>query len=375
MNRAVIRIWSPLLLLLLLMMLQGCGSSSWWRGNLHTHSYWSDGNTYPEEIAAWYKLNGYNFLVVSDHNRLQEGERWRKRAEGDSIRLLPLEEYRSDYEEPQRFLLIHGEEVSDASQGKPVHLNAIYTSKVIQPTGGVTVGECLLNNVVRMREEMTPQGFGEWIMVNHPNFGWALNAEDLALSTARFFEVFNGHPAVRNWGDSIHPSTEELWDEANRYRAVNGLPLLLGTATDDAHHYHKMEPELANPGRGWVQVRSADLSPEALYQAMIEGQFYATTGVEIDEIKISRRSYRIKVRPLQGFSYKVQFFGILEKDTESQILAEVSGTEATYEFSGKELFVRSKILSDKVHPNPFSLGETEMAWTQPVKVSGSLTGR
>jgi len=352
-------------------MLQGCSTENWWKGNLHTHSYWSDGNTYPEEVAAWYKANGYNFLAVTDHNRLQEGERWRRLAEGDSVRLLTFEEYRSDYEEPQHFMLLHGEEISDASQGKPVHLNAIHTSRVIPPTGGATVGECLLNNVVRMREELTPQGFGEWIVVNHPNFGWALTAEDLALSTVLFFEVFNGHPSVRNWGDSIHPSTEEMWDEANRYRSENGLPLLLGTATDDAHHYHKMEPGQANPGRGWIQARSKELSPEAIYNAMLQGLFYATTGIELEDVRVTRSSYRVRVKPVPGISYRVQFFGILEKETESQILAEVSGTEATYNFTGNELFVRSRILSDKVHPNPFSPGETEMAWTQPVKVSGS----
>ena len=33
----------------------------WWKGNLHTHSYWSDGDDYPEMIADWYKTNGYHF--------------------------------------------------------------------------------------------------------------------------------------------------------------------------------------------------------------------------------------------------------------------------------------------------------------------------
>ena len=25
----------------------------WWKGNLHTHSLWSDGDDYPEMITAW----------------------------------------------------------------------------------------------------------------------------------------------------------------------------------------------------------------------------------------------------------------------------------------------------------------------------------
>src|SRR4051812_12584908 len=48
----------------------------WWKGNLHTHSLWSDGNDYPEMIAAWYKEQGYNFLGLSDHNVIADQTRW-----------------------------------------------------------------------------------------------------------------------------------------------------------------------------------------------------------------------------------------------------------------------------------------------------------
>src|SRR5688572_13844788 len=48
----------------------------WFKGNLHTHSLWSDGDDYPEMIADWYKRHGYHFLGISDHNLLQQGQRW-----------------------------------------------------------------------------------------------------------------------------------------------------------------------------------------------------------------------------------------------------------------------------------------------------------
>src|SRR5262245_29216773 len=35
----------------------------WFRGNLHTHSFWSDGNDYPEMIVDWYARHGYQFLA------------------------------------------------------------------------------------------------------------------------------------------------------------------------------------------------------------------------------------------------------------------------------------------------------------------------
>src|SRR5438067_1359531 len=48
----------------------------WFKGNLHTHSFWSDGNDYPEMIADWYARHGYQFLALSDHNVLSQGQKW-----------------------------------------------------------------------------------------------------------------------------------------------------------------------------------------------------------------------------------------------------------------------------------------------------------
>ena len=110
------------------------GEPRWWRGNLHTHSFWSDGDDFPEMIVAWYKEHGYQFLALSDHNVLSEGDRWvdaethakgaivgalpkyRKRFgpwveeksadERPLVRLKPLDEFRPHFEQPGRFLLI-----------------------------------------------------------------------------------------------------------------------------------------------------------------------------------------------------------------------------------------------------------------------------
>ena len=48
----------------------------YWKGNIHTHSLWSDGDDFPEMIADWYREHDYNFLALSDHNVLSQGMRW-----------------------------------------------------------------------------------------------------------------------------------------------------------------------------------------------------------------------------------------------------------------------------------------------------------
>jgi len=65
--------------------------AKWWKGNLHTHSLWSDGNDFPEMISDWYRQKGYHFLAISDHNVLQSGQKWmdvekvQERSHGQAI--------------------------------------------------------------------------------------------------------------------------------------------------------------------------------------------------------------------------------------------------------------------------------------------------
>src|SRR5579863_10299269 len=57
------------------------GVFKWYRGNIHTHTLWSDGDDYPEMVALWYRDHGYDFLSFSDHNTLLRKERWIKAIE------------------------------------------------------------------------------------------------------------------------------------------------------------------------------------------------------------------------------------------------------------------------------------------------------
>lgn len=356
------------LLVLLAIILTGFRTDKpvrFYKGNLHTHSYWSDGNTFPEEVARWYRGHGYQFLAITDHNILQEGRK-NKAVGKDTVVLRELADYRHEFEKPGEFLLLPAEEISDQSEKKPVHLNGFNLSQVVKPTGGTTVAECTAANVKAIRRTLESIGNPEWITLNHPNFGWGLTTEALAHSGARFFEVFNGHPSVRNYGDPAHIGTETMWDEANKWRIDHGEMLLLGVATDDAHQYDVYEVGKANPGRGWTMVRARELTPAALYRSMYDGDFYASTGVELADFRSSKKGITIRIRGEKGIQYTTEFIGWLAGKDRPEILKTVEGTKAGYRTTGKELFVRARILSDKTKENPFAKGDREMAWVQPV---------
>jgi hypothetical protein len=87
-------------------------------------------------------------------------------------------------------------------------------------------------------------------------------------------------------------------------------------STDDAHGYQAFGLGKVNPGRGWVQVKlnvTRTCSPEI-----------------------------------------------------GKVVGESRGTEATYRLTGKELYVRAKVVSSKPHPNPYRKGDVEVAWAQPI---------
>lgn len=398
--------------------LAATGESPWWRGNLHTHSLWSDGDDYPEMIVEWYKTNDYHFLALSDHNIVLEGQKWidartnkggdaalekyvrrfgadwverRERQGKKQVRLRTLEEFRKMFEEPNRFLLIPSEEITDLHLTAPVHLNATNLRELIQPQGGSNVLEVMQNNVNAVLDQR--KRTGQWMFphLNHPNFGWGVTAEELMrVKGERFFEVYNGHPSVHNEGDATHAGTERMWDILLTWRlAVLDLDPIFGIAVDDSHNYHAIGPDKSNAGRGWVMVRAPRLVPDEIIAAMEAGEFYASSGVRLKEVRRSKGEYRIEIEPEKGATYTTQFFGTRKgfdrtnepvraangealrvthrysKDV-GEVLAEVKGATATYTLKGDEIYVRAKIVSSRPKNNPYRKGETEAAWTQPL---------
>ncbi len=396
--------------------------SRWYKGNLHTHSFWSDGDDFPEMISDWYLQHGYHFLSLTDHNVLGTQIRWMKYSEiekrggtdalskyrerfGDDwvleqgsadspdykIALRPLAEYRVHLEQPEKFLLIPGEEISDAVGRLPIHLNATNIVEEIAPARGGTVREAIANNVRAVADQARRNGRQVLVHLNHPNFGWAVTPEDLAfVAEEQFFEIYNGHPSVRQLGDETRPGLELFWDIANTLRLDRlASPPLFGLGTDDSHNYHGVEG--ATPGRGWIVVRAEQLDADVLIQAINRGDFYASSGVELRDVRFDpeANTLQLNIEPVDGVEFTTQFIGTpVEYDRtwpaatteDGQVLtvkerycpkigtvfSEQSGLQPKYQLTGEELYVRAVVTSTRLHPNPSLPDQKEQAWTQPV---------
>ena len=397
--------------------LKESGNEKWYKGNLHTHSLWSDGDDYLEMIADWYKTRGYDFLSFTDHNVLSTSERWtvpeknkgklhayeelkkrfpswieeRKNKEGQiEVRLRTFKEVSEKLGDPGKFLLIQSEEVTDRFKNKPVHMNATNLHTLLIPLGGKSVYEVMQNNTNALLAQRERTGQSMMIHLNHPNFQYGVTAEDLMkVIGENFFEVYNGHPGVNNKGNETYTSTDRIWDIILTKRLAElELPMMYGLATDDGHNYHKIPSRGSEPGRGWVVVLSKKLEPESLVDAMEAGRFYSSSGVKLKSVTYTDQGIEIEIDPEEGVEYTTEFIGTLKgypkrgtpvldkrglelhatkrySNKIGKTLKTVKGTSASYEFNGKEIYVRALVRSSKHDPNPAQIGDFERAWVQP----------
>ncbi|HET7710366.1 MAG TPA: CehA/McbA family metallohydrolase, partial [Thermoanaerobaculia bacterium] len=299
----------------------------WYKGNTHTHTLNSDGDSTPDEVVRWYREHGYHFLVLSDHNFL---------TKVDGLNAVHGAE--------EKFLLIRGEEVTDRFGEKPIHVNGLHIEKLVAPQGGTSVADVVQRNVDAIR---AANGVPH---INHPNYGWAISPDDLKkIERDRLFEIFNGHPLVNNAGGGGYPSLEEVWDIL-----LSGGKLLYGIAVDDAHHFKRpYDPDASRPGRGWVVVRAEKLTAEAILAAMERGDFYASTGVEIEDYAANSETMTIRMREKSLTKFRTTFIG-----RGGSVLATVTSNPATYTIRGDEGYVRARVTDSNGHT----------AWLQPMVI-------
>ncbi len=297
----------------------------WYKGNTHTHTLNSDGDSTPDDVAKWYREHGYRFLVLSDHNVLTN-----------------VDGLNAVHGASEQFLLIKGEEVTDRFGDKPIHVNGLDVSENVEPQHGSSVLDVVQRTVDAIRKA------GGVPHINHPNFGWAITVDDLKqVRNDKLFEIYNGHYAVNNLGGGGVPGMEEVWD-----RILSSGKLIYGLADDDAHVFKQPgNPNVPGPGRGWVFVRAERLAPRPIVEALERGDFYASTGVELSDYQVTATAMTITIKPGPSSKYRVQFIG-----RNGAVLGEAIASPAVYQFKGDELYVRAKVFESN----------GRIAWTQPV---------
>ncbi len=101
-------------------------------------------------------------------------------------------------------------------------------------------------------------------------------------------------------------------------------------------------------------VRARARTRDAILTALAVGDFYASTGVVLGELRSTPWEVRLRIddgeRPGH---YRTQFIG-----REGRVLAEVAGTEPGYSTQSTDGYVRARVMGP----------DGACAWTQPTSV-------
>ena len=429
------------------------GGTRWYKGMLHCHCYWSDGRAFPEQGAKAYHDAGYHFYCMSDHNRLGKNpDYWRDVCEDEGawpknvyrpifesyrktfadaeireqggktqVRIKTFDEIKAKFDEPGRFLVLPGMELTRVAGERHVHMNYVNLNK------GLSTAEAgnLIQGYGSTVSEIIGKSFGEvkalaaelgnpahLFFVNHPHWRfWDVLPQDvLDHPEVRFFEICNcgsDIPLPANMSEKDF-SCDRFWDIvlANRCRANGNL--LYGIGTDDAHWYpNSGTPEKSFPfADGYVQVRADALTAEALIAAMDRGDFYASCGVDLEDVVADpvKGTLAVSVPAKDGVAYAIRFVGTksdfdagvkgsvrfagapaqsigardypLYSDSIGLTLKSVSGkpgerVEASYALQDDDLYVRAIVESSEpvtgYAKTSYQHPQHKLAWTQPLR--------
>ena len=96
---------------------------------------------------------------------------------------------------------------------------------------------------------------------------------------------------------------------------------------------------------------ASDLSEKAILEAVGRGDFYASTGVKLEQLRRDREQLQIKVARKSDRQYRTVFFG-----KGGRVLARETGLEAIYRLRPGDGYVRATVTDSN----------GGKAWVQPV---------
>ncbi|MBA3819735.1 MAG: PHP domain-containing protein [Deltaproteobacteria bacterium] len=265
------------------------GAELWLRGSTHVHAQPSGDSATPiPDVIRWYETRGFDFIVLSDHNRISEvGE---TSTAGQVAVRTP----------PSGLIVLAGIELThnptgclpagDDTDRCRIHVNLV--GPTARPAGKLEWANRRSDLRVDKYQAALDQQklLGGLAQLNHPQWHWGMTPEVLIELARRGFsliEIANAQFTKWDTGDAEHPSTGQLWDAALAQGAQ-----LWGVASDDAHHYDGAGTYPA--GGGWVVVK-ARREPQAILDALAAGRFYASNGVVLELAEVFGDVFTIEV--------------------------------------------------------------------------------
>ena len=285
----------------------------WLKGNLHSHSTVSDGLFTPLEMTRMYADHGYAFLSMTDHNVL-----------------VP----HSELPEEEIILLTGLEHDIEYSADKCTHV-----------VGNCAAGKDKTDYLCKryFADELTDQQLvdmmradGQLVSLAHPVWSRMEPEEILGLENLHAIEVFNnGTEHLCHGGNA-----EIWWDMLLRHGKK-----VFATAVDDVH----VADDLFG---GWIQVKAAQRSREAILDAVFSGAYYASTGPVIHDFGMDGLNVYVECSPCREIHF------VTYPPRGKSVFAEEGKplTSAAHTLTGREAYVRVVCVDN----------DGRSAWTNPI---------
>ena len=287
----------------------------WYKTALHIHTTRSDGTATPEEAITWYSDHGFDAITLTDHWVLSPA---------------------SQAGEPGPLLLAGTE-----FDGPGYHMVALGLTDMPERALG-----------------KDPSALAQWVrshggvpFIAHPYWTGETSEHIAGIEDVVGVEVYNSVcDAYLGLGYS-----NITWDEL-----LSRGKHLWGFAVDDVHWH-----EGSLPGQGWVMVRSQERTQSAFLQAITAGDFYATQGPVISDLRIVRnesgqRELTVQCSPCRRIVFHGQ--GPTGRAFDRRDASPL--TSASYALIPEQRYLRVACMDDA----------GKWAWSQPVFVEDALKG-
>lgn len=291
----------------------------WLQGSTHVHAAPSgDSVTSVSKVISWYAQHGYDFIVLTDHNRVTEakpgantkGKIYVRNPDKGLIVLAGVELTNNpDNCEPlppgpsaaaTEGTLGAGPVPLPAASLVPkcrIHVNGIGVTE--RPVGKIAWAAhqepARTAKYAKAITTVRKLGSQALVQLNHPQWHWGMTASILEATVrggARLLEIANVQFPTWNAGDAEHPSMEVLWDGVLQ----QGLTAW-AIASDDAHDYDDAGGKY--PAGGGFVVVNARRKPAEILAALRNGKFYASTGVLLSKLHVVDGVLTVEVATMQ----------------------------------------------------------------------------
>lgn len=251
-------------------------NGNFYKANLHCHTTVSDGKMTPEEVKNHYKENGYSVIAFTDHDVLVP------HPELADEGFLPLNGYEMEVTEAKEtdfrfkkachmcFIAIEPDNLKQVCYHRSRYIggNALEYKSIIQYDEDEPdyEREYTHENISKMMQTGRENGF--FVTYNHP--GWSLEnySDYMGYNHMHAMEIFNNGSVRIGYCDYNEKEYDDMLRGGKRIYCI---------AADDNH------ARGACCG-GFTMIKAQKLEYKAITNALVAGDFYASTGPLINNL-------------------------------------------------------------------------------------------